>query len=410
MRFRHRATVMREVAAKPMVLVAGAGIGGLVAALALQRRGFPVTVLEQASALRELGAGVQIAANGSRVLCTLGLRAEMESIATVPDGKVVRLFNTGQSWPFINVRTGTAVANTAPYWMVHRGDFHRVLVQALEARSPGAIRLGQRCIGVEQDGDGVTVLTAGGGRFHGAALIGADGVHSRIREALFGGSEARFTGFVAWRGLIPMDRVPERLREAGSSNWIGPHGHVVTYPLRGGALLNLVAAVERDDWRVESWSERGTTAEIQADFALWHPDVQAIVREIDEPYKWALLGRAPMPRWSVGRVTLLGDACHPTLPFLAQGANMAIEDGMVLARALDAFPDVPEALRRYEEARRDRTAGIVRAADDNASRFHNPDLARPEIAPGFVAREFDPGTIRRRYDWIYTYDAAQVAL
>ena len=155
---------------------------------------------------------------------------------------------------------------------------------------------------------------------------------------------------MAWRGVVPMDRLPARLRQQHGMTWIGPHGHVVTYPLRRGELLNFVTAIERDDWLIESWSEAGTVEECRRDLARWHDDVLAIVDAIDVPYKWAMLGREPLQRWSVGRVSLLGDACHPTLPFLAQGANMAIEDGMVLARCLDAY-DIPEALRRYEAAR-----------------------------------------------------------
>lgn len=183
--------------------------------------------------------------------------------------------------------------------------------------------------------------------------------------------------------------------------------HVVTYPLRRGELLNFVTAIERDDWLIESWSEAGTVEECREDFALWHDDVLAIIDAIDIPYKWAMLGREPLQHWSVGRVTLLGDACHPTLPFLAQGANMAIEDGMVLARCLDAF-DIPEALRRYEAARLDRTTRIVRGSLENASRYHNPQLADPAAAQEFMAREFAPRAMGARYDWLYEYDALTV--
>ena len=217
--------------------------------------------------------------------------------------------------------------------------FISVLVQALAERAPDAVRVGARCIDFEQDADGVTLLLEDGERVRGDALIGADGVHSRIREALFGGARATFTGFMAWRGVVPMDRLPARLRQQYGMTWIGPHGHVVTYPLRRGELLNFVTAIERDDWLIESWSEAGTVEECRRDLALWHADVLAIVDAIDIPYKWAMLGREPLEHWSVGRVSLLGDACHPTLPFLAQGANMAIEDGMVLARCLDAYDD-----------------------------------------------------------------------
>ena len=275
------------------------------------------------------------------MLRALGLEPAMAAIAAIPTAKEMRLFNTGEAWRVQDLGADAEARFGAPYWLVHRGDFHAVLVAALAERAPGAVRVGARCVGLRA-GRGRRDADAGERRaHHGDALIGADGVHSRIRETLFGGGRATFTGFMAWRGVVPMQRLPARLRQQCGMTWIGPHGHVVTYPLRRGELLNFVTAIERDDWRVESWSEAGTVEECRRDLALWHADVLAIVDAIDIPYKWAMLGREPLEHWSVGRVSLLGDACHPTLPFLAQGANMAIEDGMVLARCLEAFPVEP---------------------------------------------------------------------
>ncbi|MEJ0015127.1 MAG: FAD-dependent monooxygenase [Acetobacteraceae bacterium] len=402
---------------KPRILIAGAGIGGIVAALALLQRGFEVALYEQATELRELGAGVQISPNGARVLRELGLLPAMQAIAAVPVAKEVRLFDTGQAWRVQDLGADAEDRFGAPYWLVHRGDFHAVLVQALAERAPGAISIDARCTDFTQDAGGVTLLLEDGEMVRGAALIGADGVHSRIREALFGTARATFTGFMAWRGVVPMERLPERLRQRYGMTWIGPHGHVVTYPLRRGELLNFVAAIERDDWLIESWSEPGTVAECRRDLAAWHPDVLAIVDAIDVPYKWAMLGREPLAQWSVGRVSLLGDACHPTLPFLAQGANMAIEDGMVLARCLDAqlvaahdaeAKDMQGALRRYEAARLERTSRIVRASLENVSRYHNPGLADPAQAQALMAREFAPRAMGARYDWLYDYDATTI--
>jgi len=389
------------------ILIAGAGIGGIVAALALLRHGFDVALYEQAAELRELGAGVQISPNGSRVLIELGLGPAMASIAAIPVAKEMRLFNTGQAWRVQDLGAEAEARFGSPYWLVHRGDFHALLVRALEKQAPGAVRVGARAIGFEQDTDGVALHLEGGERVRGDALIGADGVHSQIRAALFGPGRATFTGFMAWRGVVPMDRLPPRLRQQYGMTWIGPHGHVVTYPLRRGELLNFVTAIERDDWLVESWSEAGTVEECRCDLALWHDDVLAIVDAIDIPYKWAMLGREPLERWSVGRVSLLGDACHPTLPFLAQGANMAIEDGMVLARCLAAYP-VAEALRHYDAARIDRTSRIVRGSLENVSRYHNPQLGDPVQAQAFMQREFAPRAMGARYDWLYEYDALTV--
>jgi len=394
---------------RPRILIAGAGIGGIVCALALLREGFEVALYEQASELKEFGAGVQIAPNGSRVLCALGLREAMAAIAAVPTTKEMRLYNTGEAWRVQDLGVYAEQRFGHPYWLVHRGDFHAVLVAALEARAPGAICTSARCIGCEQDADRVTLLLGNGEQVRGEVLIGADGVHSAIRTTLFGGASAVFTGFMAWRGVVPMERLPEHIRLKYGITWIGPYGHAVTYPLRRGELLNFVTAIERDDWRIESWSAAGTHEECRRDFTGWNPDILAIIDRIDVPYKWAMLSREPMQRWSVGRITLLGDACHPTLPFLAQGANMAIEDGMVLARCLAAFP-VEEALRRYDQARLDRTARIVRGSQENAGRYHNPELADPVTARAFMAREFAPKAMGDRYDWLYEYDALNVAI
>jgi salicylate hydroxylase len=389
---------------KPRILIAGAGIGGIVAALALLQRGFKVELFEQAADLREIGAGVQISPNGSRVLCALGLQSAMEAIASVPTAKDMRLFNTGEAWRVQDLGATAEQRFGSPYWLVHRGDFHQVLVRALLERAPGAVHVGARVTDFQQGIGGLMLRLESGEQVHGDVLIGADGVHSRVRQALFGAGRATFTGFMAWRGVVPMDRLPEKLRQQHGNTWIGPHGHVVTYPLRRGELLNFVTAIERDDWLIESWSEAGSVEECRLDFTTWHEDVLTIIDAIDVPYKWAMLGREPLEHCSVGCVALLGDACHPTLPFLAQGANMAIEDGMVLARCLDAFA-IPEALCRYEAARLDRTSRIVRGSLENVSRYHNPQLADPVTAQVFMAREFAPRAMGARYDWLYEYDA-----
>lgn len=394
---------------RPHILIAGAGIGGLSAALALLRRSFRVGVIEQARELVELGAGVQISANGARALFSLGLEGALQQVWCEPAGKEIRLWSTGETWKLFDLGAVSRERYGAPYFMIHRGDLHRILLDAVTALAPDAIALGLRVVDFEQDGRGVTAICETGERISGDALIGADGVHSCIRNALFGEMPARFTGLLAWRGLIPMDRLPERLRRPVGTNWVGPGGHVVHYPLRSGTLMNFVGTVERDDWQVESWTERGTTDELLADFPGWNAAVHTLIGNIEAPFKWALLGREPLGRWSIGRVTLLGDAAHPTLPMMAQGANMAIEDGVVLARCL-AHADVPSALRAYEAARRERTARLVRAASDNASRFHNPALGDAAGAAHYVDTEWQEAKVKQRYDWVFEYDPVRVAI
>ncbi|MCW5773353.1 MAG: FAD-dependent monooxygenase [Rhodospirillaceae bacterium] len=396
------------MARTPRILVAGAGIGGLTAALALQARGFAVRVFEQAPALREVGAGLQLSANGTRVLHALGLADALRAIAWVPEGKEVRLWNTGETWPLFDLG-GVSVARYGfPYYMVHRADLHDLLADAVRRRDPEAIRLGARADGFDQDASGVRLRLHGGDTVAGEALIGADGVHSRLRQALFGADKPAFTGCMAWRGTIPAEKLPAGLARPVGTNWVGPGGHIVHYFMRRGELFNFVGVRERSDWTIESWTTAGTVEECLADFAGWHPDIQAAIRQIETPYKWALMTREPMPRWCIGRVGLLGDACHSMLPFLAQGANMAIEDGYVLATCLAAARgDMAAGLAAYEAERKERTARTVRGSAANTSLFHSPMLAGREAAQRFVAENWHPDRIRERYEWLFTYDATR---
>jgi salicylate hydroxylase len=226
---------------------------------------------------------------------------------------------------------------------------------------------------------------------------------------MFGEGRATFTGFMAWRAAIPMQKVDARLASSFTV-WLGPSGQIVTYPMRRGTLLNFAATTERGDWLLESWSQAGTVDECQHDFYGWHRDVQAIIGAIDIPFKWALIGRPPLAHCSDRRVTLLGDAFHPTLPVLGQGANMTLEDGMVLARCLEASDDVIEALRRYEHARLGRTTRIVENSLESAVSMRNPELADPNRAHAFMDRQFSPNALDTRFNWMYEYDATSVVI
>jgi 2-polyprenyl-6-methoxyphenol hydroxylase-like FAD-dependent oxidoreductase len=400
------------VPARPKVLIAGGGIGGLTAALALIRRGIPVEVHEQAAALREVGAGVQISPNGARVLHALGVGKAVAAVSSETRGKEIRLWNTGQTWSPFDVLADSLGTYGFPYFTVYRPDLLAVLEAAVRAAAPDALRLGRKAEAFEPvpGGRGVRLRLVDGSVAEGDVLVGADGIHSVVRRQLWGEEAARFTGMLAWRGVIPMRRLPARMNRPVGTNWIGPGRHVVHYPLRRGELMNFVGVVEGVSWQVESWTAQGTHAELHRDFEGWHADVHAMIAAIETPFRWAFLARDPLPAWGRGQVTLLGDACHPTLPFMAQGAVQAIEDGFVLARSLDAFDDVEEALRRYEDARRERTARMVQASNGNTRRFHNPELADAAGAAAYVAREFDEGKVRERYDWLYTYDATTVPL
>lgn len=393
------------------VAIVGGGIGGLAAALALIRRGIPVDVYEQAQELTEVGAGVQITPNGARALQALGLSAEIDRVGTRTRGKRIHLWNTGETREFMQLGDAAVERYGAPYLTFHRADLHDLLRQAVVQAAPEVLHLGRKCVDLVARSDSVDIRFADGSTATADVVVGADGVHSPIRQQLFGADRAEFTGCIAWRGLIPAERLPQSIDRAGGGMWLGPVAHIVTYPVRKGALLNFIGMVDRDDWRVESWNAQGTVEECLRDFQGWHPDVRQMVEAILIPYKWALIVRQPLERWSVGRVTLLGDACHSTLPFLSQGANMAIEDAFVLARCLSQPGASPEAaLLSYERARRERTSRIVRSSAEQVGRVHAPQLADPATAVAHIDREWERGKIDDRYDWIYGYDAIRVDL
>jgi salicylate hydroxylase len=393
------------------VIIAGGGIGGLTAALALLRRGFDVTIYEQAKELREAGAGIQLGSNGTRVLYALGLEAALLQSAVVPDRRELRHWSTGETWNWFELGAASRQRYGTPHLMLHRGDLQAALIDAVTRAKPDAIVLGKRCIGIAQTDDEVELRFDDGSTERAPYAIGADGIHSVVRAALFGESKPQFTGVVAWRGLIPMTRLPEHLRRMVGTNWLGPKAFILHYPVRRDELMNFVGCVERDDWQIESWVTQGTQHELANDYRGWHADAQTLIAAIDTPYKWTLMVREPMPRWSTGRITLLGDACHPTLPFLGQGGVMAIEDGYVLAACLDRyFAEPARAFDAYEAARRERTAAVVKKAAENRTMAFEPRLAETGAVAEAIARDWLQLRLKERLDWLYAYDATKVAV
>ena len=393
------------------VLIAGAGIGGLTAALALLRSGCDADVYEQAPELREVGAGLQLSANGSRVFYELGLAEALKAVSCEAAGKEIRMWNTGETWKLFDLGAVSIERYGYPYFTLYRPDLIEAIAGAVRRIKPDAIHLGTRCVGFKQFDGQVQLEFENNQHTRADALIGADGVHSQIRQGLFGTDRPEFTGIIAWRGVIPIERLPKHMARMVGTNWVGPGGHVIHYPLRGGKLMNFVGALERADWQVESWSARGTTEELAADYAGWHEDVHALIRNIPAPHKWALMTRPPLERWTVGRVSLLGDACHSMVPFLAQGAVMAIEDGFILARCVkESGSDLEKALSRYENARRDRTRRAVEGSSANIRRFHNRALADPAEARRYVDREWAGARVAERYEWLFRYDVSSVPI
>lgn len=392
------------------VAIAGAGIAGLGAALALIEHGFEVRLFEQSSELTEVGAGLQISPNGAKVLQHWGLTSELAPWVCEPTAKEIRLWSTGQRWKLFDLAQDCRQRFGAPYWMVHRGDLHQVLARAVQARAPGCITLGARVVSAKSSSSGVVLQTERGPSFEADGLIAADGVHSLLRQQCLGEDKPQFMDLLAWRGLVPMQRLPEHLRRPVGTNWVGPGAHVITYPVHAGTVMNVVGIVERSDWRGESWNQPGSHEELLRDFGRWHDDVRTLMQHIDQPFKWALLGREPRRGWTQGGVCLIGDAAHPTLPFLAQGANMALEDAAVMGRCWAESSSATEAFARFEAARWQRTADIVNRSRDNAKRFHNPQLADDAVAVAYVDREWEPESVRRRYDWLFEYDALRVPI
>ena len=389
-------------------LIAGGGIGGLTAALCLARVGFEVSVFEQALEFGEIGAGLQISPNGSRVLHHLGLAPELGALAFLPAGLEFRSWRSGKVLSSSVLGDSLVAAYGFPYYHIHRGDLLRLLLEAARRETRIELHTGARVDGFAQNDEGLCVSVAGGAGdalHRGAVLVGADGIHSQVREGLFGPQTPRFTGNVAWRALVPAERLPKGMVRPVGSAWWGPGRHFVHYFVRGGALVNCVAVVEKTGWEVESWTEPGEHAELREDFAGWHEEIQALIDGMERGslYKWALHDRPPMPCWSQGAVTLLGDACHPMLPFMAQGAATAIEDAAVLAACLADGAAPAAGLKRYEGLRRDRTALIQAHARRNAQLFH---LAGPGAWLRNLMVRLAGG---RLMDRLFRYDALTAA-
>jgi salicylate hydroxylase len=350
-------------------LVVGGGIGGLTAALCLAQQGHDVHVFEQAAEFGEAGAGIQLSPNCTRVLHWLGLEGALCADAFLPNATQIRQWQSGTVISETPLGADAIARYGVPYYHIHRGDLLKLLVTAA-AQSP-SITLSTSALvsSFEQTPTGVT-LQVGDAAYLGDALIGADGIHSVVRDGLWGDEKPRFTGCVAWRALVPTALLPAGLIKPMATVWWGPGKHFVHYYVRRGEFVNCVCVTEKSGWELESWTEPGDHDELKAEFSGWHPDIEQLIANVDQQslYKWALFDRAPMKCWGIGRVTLLGDACHPTLPFMAQGAAMAIEDAAALA--LCARQDIVSGLRRYEDQRRDRTARIQQGSRRNAKIFH----------------------------------------
>lgn len=393
------------------LIIVGGGIGGLTAALCLNHFGCDVRVLEKSSELGEAGAGIQLSPNAMKVFEALGLGDALMQVGFVPEAIELRMGQSGLGLIRAPLGETAEMRWGAPYLHIHRADLISVLSEALNARASGAVHLDCEIAGYEHTETGVVAVLANGARHEGRALIGADGIHSVIRAQMFGPDAPVFTGNVAWRATVPVARLGGHVPRPVAGAWMGRGKHAVTYLLRGGQLANLVAVVERDDWQTESWTELGCRAEALADFAGWHPTITRMIEESDTLYRWALFDRPPLPKWSDGRVALMGDAAHPMLPFMAQGAAMAIEDAWALACLLTNRADVSEALQAYFKLRVNRATRVQAGSRANAKTFHQRTaLGRLKTyGPIWLAGRVAPRIGLARQDAVYGYDIVSEA-
>ncbi len=382
--------------------IIGAGIGGLTAAVALRRAGFEPEVYEQAAELTEVGGGINLGPNAVRVLYRLGLGSGLDRDGVRPLVTHQRRWRDGRTLQKAPVNPLCEQLYGAPHLTLHRRDLLAVIASGLPNER---IHLGHRLVGISNQGDVVEAWFDNGERASFDVLVGADGIRSTVRAGLFGDEAPVFAGCVAYRGLVPIERIADLSLEFDNQSWVGPGAHLVHYFVSRGRLLNFVGWTEHDTWNREDWTDRATVDRALAAFAGWHPQVRRIIGAAETCFIWALFDRDPLPRWSIARTTLLGDACHPMYPFMGQGAAQAIEDGAALAACLAADSDDPPAsLQRYERLRIPRVSRLQAMSRANKSRFHMQDGPAQQARDADWARVGDrsPDTLR----WLYDHDPA----
>lgn len=383
------------------VVIVGAGLGGLATALALHQRGINVTVFEQVRHLEEVGAGITLSPNATKAIHSLGLGDGLAAVATQVRAQGVLHHQDGRILVENDRGDEPLKRYGAHYYQLHRADLHKLLLCALVERAPSAIQLGREVIAYESNTTGVTVEFAQGDPKTTDLLIGCDGIRSTIRDQLLGPREPQFTHRVAWRGLVPSERINHLNLPLASAMMIAPGKNLGLYPIRNGQLINYVAICTRMDWAEEGWNLRSTPEELLAEFHDWYPPVLELLAATpsNQCFKWGLFDHAPFETWSGDRVTLAGDAAHAMLPYMGQGAAMAIEDGIVLARCLEQFSDTAEALSTYERVRKPRTSLCQQESKLKGERWKgdNPDsydkpAHRNEESIGLF--EYDAATVR----------------
>lgn len=379
------------------IAIVGGGIAGLTAALALRRSGVTVTVLEQAEALEELGAGLQVSPNAWRVLDALDLGSKLAAASVMPEAVRIRSARYGATLARMPLGRTAEARWGAPYRIIHRADLQTILADAVVG-SGATLRLASRISDLRHDPTQVEITLDSEDRLTVDAVVGADGLWSRVRREAIDATPPRLSGKVAWRTTVPANALPFELDIEETGLWLGRDTHLVHYGVRGGEEVNIIAVVT-SDWQAPGWSAPGEPAEIAAAFADWPGAARSLVEAPRSWRRWALADRPPDRRWGDGPLTLVGDAAHPMLPFLAQGAAMGIEDGLILAKSLTGADGVAAAFRRYEAQRMPRTARVQRAARTNGDIYHLGGLAARgrDLALSLMG----PDRLLSRWDWLY---------
>ncbi len=387
-------------------LIAGGGIAGIAAALGFARAGWEIELFEQSQALGEVGAGLQLSPNACRVLDRLDVLPDIRARASTPEAAELRDGLSGVTVYRAELGAAAEARWGAPYLHIHRADLLDVLAGAA-AKAGVALRLGQAATGAVSRSDNAALHLEGGGVAEGDVVVGADGIRSRLRGVVGPVETPRYTGQVAWRGLIPVDALPPGSVPPTATVWLGGGRHLVTYRVRGGALVNFVAVLEREEWAEEGWSLPGDPDELRAAFAGWAQPVPILLEAVSECFLWGLFDRPEQVRWVRDRLALIGDAAHPMLPFLAQGAAMAIEDGAALVRHLGRAASVPAALDAFEEERWPRVVRVLERSRANGRLFHRPPGLARSMTRGIMSvfGRSTPQLAVSQLDWLYGHDA-----
>lgn len=387
--------------------IIGGGIGGAALARSLQRQGIEYHLFERADAFGEVGAGVQMTPNAVKVLKALGLNDALYDVGFLPEAMVGRNWETSDELFRTPLKGSSKTTYGAEYFHVHRADLHFILTKEIP---DSQVTFGAQCVDVIKNSESATAIFNDGSEFEADLIVGADGINSVVRSVLWGGNNPKFTGHMCWRALVPVEEHPLPFVGPDATFWMGPSAHVVTYYVKGGKAVNIVAVTETDEWVKESWTEPSSTQELLESYSGWHSNLVKLFERTDpsQTYKWGLFDHDPMPKWSSGHVTLLGDAAHPMLPFLSQGAAMAIEDSYVLAQAVAHFNgDINASLVAYEKERVERTSHVQLQARERGRTYHLSTAEELKARDVIYRKEQEenPNAVGIGAEWIYKYDA-----